>query len=70
MKLTSDSELDNTRAKLRILQQSYSDLQNELAEDEELRQASMESLMRLINQFKEEIARYEASRPRPQPQKI
>ncbi len=33
---------------------------NETGGDEELREASMESLMRLINQLKKEIARYEA----------
>jgi len=63
MKLKSQSEVDNTRAKLQLLEESYDKLRNEKGGDEELREASMESLMRLINQFKEEIARYETRQP-------
>jgi hypothetical protein len=56
--------VNNTRAKLHILEESYEELLNETGgDDDELRAASMESLMRLINQFKEEIARYEAHQP-------
>lgn len=65
MTLQSEREVDNTRAKLRLLEESYAELGNESGGDAELREASMESLMRLINQFKEEIARYEAHRPMP-----
>ncbi len=56
--IQSDSELENTRSKLNRLE--------ELLESkcdgggEELRRAERISLKRLINQFKEEIARYEA----------
>jgi len=60
MRLQSEREVDYTRAKLQLLEESYAELGSESGGDEELREASMESLMRLINQFKEEIARYEA----------
>jgi len=65
VRLQSEREVNNTWAKLRLLEESYEELRNESGDDEELREASMESLMRLINQFKEEIARYEVSHAVP-----
>lgn len=67
MTLRNDRELANTRRKLRLLQEGYEEARAETDEDEHLRELEMESLKRLINQFKEEIARYEAHQPtRPQ----
>lgn len=63
MTLRNERELANTRDKLHLLEESYEELRNEKGGDEELREASMESLKRLINQLKEEIARYEAHQP-------
>jgi hypothetical protein len=63
MTLQNDRELSMTREKLRLLQESYEDLRRKPEGDEELREAEMESLARLINQLKEEIARYEAHQP-------
>ncbi|MGH7177771.1 MAG: hypothetical protein ACREJC_10350 [Tepidisphaeraceae bacterium] len=63
MTLQNELELVNTREKLRLLEQSYEELRSETGGDEELRDASMESLKRLINQMKEEIARYQARQP-------
>ena len=63
MTLKNDLELTNTREKLRLLEESYEETRQETGGDEELREIEMESLMRLINQFKEEIARYQASQP-------
>ncbi len=60
MTLQNERELANTRGKLRLLEESYEELRNETGGDEELREASMASLKRIINQFKEEIARYQA----------
>lgn len=60
MELKNDRELANTREKLRRLEKVYDEAFQEPSEDEELRQAELESLTRTINQFKEEIARYEA----------
>ena len=60
MNLANDVELANTRAKLAELEARYEEVRNETAEDEHIRQVTMRSLKRYINQFKEEIARYEA----------
>jgi uncharacterized protein involved in exopolysaccharide biosynthesis len=60
MNLRNQTELDNTRAKLSLLEARYETLRKETSDDEELRQATLKSLKRYINQFKEEIARYEA----------
>ncbi len=61
--LQNERELANTREKLRLLEASYEEARLESSDDEELREAEMESLKRLIKQFKEEIARYEARQP-------
>ena len=61
--LRNERELANTREKLRMIEESYEESRQEIDGDEELREAEMESLQRLINQFKEEIARYEARQP-------
>ena len=61
--LQNDRQLANTREKLRLLEESYEEARQETGVDEELREAEMESLKRLMNQFKEEIARYEAHQP-------
>lgn len=59
MRLANDFEVANTRAKLAELEARYEELLNETGGDEHLRQVTMRSLMRYINQFKEEVARYE-----------
>lgn len=58
MILQSDRELANTKRKLRVLEEGYEETRHEA--DEHFRELTRESLMRLINQLKEEIARYEA----------
>jgi uncharacterized protein involved in exopolysaccharide biosynthesis len=60
MSLQNQTQLDNTRAKLARLQARYEALRAETNDDPELRDATLKSLVRHINQFKEEIARYEA----------
>lgn len=62
MNLKSDRELENTKRKLRLLEDGYEEARAE-TEDEHLRDLEMELLTRLINQLKEEIARYEAHQP-------
>lgn len=64
MTLRSDRELANTERKLRILEESLEEARIDPDEDEHVREVTMESLTRLINQLKEEIARYKAHRPR------
>jgi hypothetical protein len=61
--LQNERELANTREKLRLLEASYEEASLESSDDEELREMEMESLKRLIKQFKEEIARYKARQP-------
>jgi hypothetical protein len=61
--LKSQREVANTRAKLARLEARYEALRADSGGDLRIRQLSMTSLKRLINQFKEEIARYEAHQP-------
>jgi len=63
MKLRDDHEVANTKRKLRLLEESYEEARVDTDEDEHLRELELESLKRLINQLKEEIARYEAHQP-------
>ncbi len=58
--LRDERELANTREKLRLLEEEYEDLRSATSDDEPVRKSSRRSLRRLINQLKEEIARYEA----------
>jgi hypothetical protein len=63
MILRNDRELANTQRKLRLLEESYEEARHDTEDDEHLRELEMHSLKRLINQLKEEIARYEAHQP-------
>ena len=58
--IQSIRELENSKVKLRTLEEEYEAARKEPADDEEVREAELQSLKELINQFKEEIARYEA----------
>ena len=60
MELKSQREVINTRAKLADLEAHYETLRSERDGNQRLRELSMRSLKKLINQFKGEIARYEA----------
>ncbi|MFN0135199.1 MAG: hypothetical protein ACKVS9_03680 [Phycisphaerae bacterium] len=62
MNLNSERELLNTKRKLRDLEEGFEEARAD-TEDEHLRELEMESFRRLINQLKEEIARYEAHQP-------
>jgi hypothetical protein len=53
-------ELEVTREKLRLLEGSYRANKSEKGGDEHVRELSRRSLKRLINQLKEEIARFES----------
>jgi uncharacterized small protein (DUF1192 family) len=67
MSLKNDAELENTREKLRELEERYALRRSEIALNPHVQELTLQSLKRLINQLKEEIARYEAHRPaRPQ----
>lgn len=59
MSVKSNRELDNTREKLQRLERMYAEASADTTGDAEVRDAELQSLTRLINQLKEEIARYE-----------
>ena len=59
MRILSEIELKTTRRKLARLEATYQQVESETGGDEELREMELESLMRLINQLKEEISRSE-----------
>ena len=60
MSLQSQRELEATRDKLKLLEERFEANQREQGGDEHIRGISMKSLKRLINQLKEEIARFES----------
>jgi hypothetical protein len=60
MKLNCETEVLNTRRKLARLEARIESLRSDKHRSQRLRELSLESLTRLANQFKEEIARYEA----------
>lgn len=62
MDLKNDLEVANTRAKLAELEARYDELHRDTSENASVREVTMRSLKRYINQFKEEIARFEACR--------
>ena len=53
-------ELEAMREKLRLLKERYEANRREQSGDAHVRELSMRSLKRLINQMKEEIARFES----------
>ncbi len=60
MRLKNRVQLENTRMKLQELEQVYSKTQESTATNEHVRELTLSSLKKRINQFKEEIARFEA----------
>jgi hypothetical protein len=60
MSLLSQREQEATRDKLHLLEERYEADKRPQGGDEYVRELSMRSLKRLINQLKEEIARFES----------
>ena len=60
MDLKNDRELEVTREKLRLLETWYDAEKKEPSDNEYLRELTLRSLKRHINQLTEEIIRYEA----------
>ncbi len=58
-------ELKNTREKLRVLEEGYDEACREPCDDEEVREAELQSMRQLINEFKEEIIRCECENGLP-----
>jgi hypothetical protein len=63
MSLQNLREVENTRRKLGELEEEYEATAKRPIENRQVREAALSSLKRLINQLKEEIARYEAHEP-------
>ncbi len=63
MGLKNDVELANTRAKLARLQARYEQRREETGGDEHVRELTLRSLKRVINQLTEEIVLYEVHQP-------
>jgi uncharacterized small protein (DUF1192 family) len=60
MTIENRRQLENTRAKLQELEQLYVKTRQGPAASEHVRELTLRSLKKRINQFKEEIARFEA----------
>ncbi len=60
MSLKNQRELAVTREKLRMLEESYQATKQDTSGNAHIREIELRSLKELINQLKEEIARFEA----------
>ncbi len=60
MSIQSRRQLENTRKKLQILEDRFETLKSAPIENAETRELTVRSLKKLINQMKEEIARFES----------
>ena len=60
MNLESAQEVENTRVKLRMLEEAYRANEEEPGEMTYARRLTMRSLKRLMNQLTEEIVRFES----------
>ena len=59
MSIENRRQLENTRTKLQELEQLCAKTEHAPSTDEHVRELTLRSLMKWINQFKEEIARFE-----------
>ena len=64
MSIENRRQCENTQAKLRELEELYERKRQE-PNDEHVRELTLRSLKKRINQFKEEIARFEARTSSP-----
>lgn len=64
MNIENQRQRENTRAKLFELEELY-ECKRQEPSDEHIRELTLRSLKKRINQFKEEIARYEARAASP-----
>ena len=59
MRLETQRQVEVTRRKLALLEEHYEEVRQKPAEDEHVRELTLRSLKKFINQLKEEIARFE-----------
>ena len=62
MSIQNKRQLENTRAKLKLLEDRLRDLDGEAVANVRTRELTKQSLKKLANQLKEEIVRFEAHR--------
>jgi hypothetical protein len=60
MELTDERQAENTRVKLKGLEDHYEAGMRAVSHGDHVRLISLQSIKRMINQMKEEIARYDA----------
>jgi hypothetical protein len=60
MELRDEREVEVTREKLDALEARYREVKQDPGEDAHVQELTLRSLKRMINQMKEEIARFEA----------
>jgi septation ring formation regulator EzrA len=60
MSIETSQQLENTRVKLQELEQLYTKIRQGPAASEHVQELTLRSLKKRINQFKEEITRFEA----------
>lgn len=60
MSIENRRQLQNTRVKLAELEQLYMETRDRPTSNEHVRELTLRSVKKRINQFKEEIARFEA----------
>jgi hypothetical protein len=60
MELSNKREVEVTRKKLRSLENRYQAVKQEPGTDAHVQELTLRSLKRMINQMKEEIARFES----------
>ena len=65
MNLQSKRELEVTREKLKMLEEQYEATRAKPGVDEHVRELTLQSLKKLINQLKEEIIRYQSRMSAP-----
>ena len=63
MALKNDAQLRNTQEKLRELEQRYRARQSEVAANPHVQELTLRSMKQVINELKEEIARYQTAQP-------
>ena len=63
MTLRSIREAESTRKKLRLLEQQVADLSMQSNAQQHANDLTLRSLTQLVNQLKEELARFEAKSP-------
>jgi septation ring formation regulator EzrA len=60
MSIDKKNQLENTRLKLQELEQLYVETKQDASTSEHVRELTLRSLRKRINQFKEEITRFAA----------